>query len=41
MKRFNKNSLLPLCSLALALTSFVKFSGMSFLFFGEPEMPEK
>jgi hypothetical protein len=42
MKRFiNKSSLMPLCSLALAFGAFIRFSGTSFCFFGEPEMPSK
>lgn len=39
MKHFNKASLYTICSLALALSSLIRFKGVSFLLFGEPEFP--
>lgn len=39
MKKITKTSLYSLCSLCLALGAFMRFHGISLLFFGEPEYP--
>ncbi len=39
MKKLKLSTINKICSLCLAMSFFVRFSGISFLFFGEPKYP--
>lgn len=40
MKKFKLTSMNTICNLCLAMMFMVRFSKMSFLFFGEPKFPD-